>query len=159
MKAARILVWAVLGQLVLLTATGIYLYFEYRPESSGIDVFSGVDARIRIARLVRAVHRIDALLVVLTLLALPIVVLVERLVGAAIVRTRGRSWSSASLPPSRVASCRGTNSRCGPSLWAQTSRVTRRLSAIRSGSLSSTAPRSNVRRSCVGWLFTSRVES
>ena len=90
MRAARILVWAVLGQLVLLTATGIYLYFEYRPESSDVALFSRPDTRVRIERFVRVVHRVDAWLVVVTLLALVIVVVVER-VGRR--RDRASTWA------------------------------------------------------------------
>ena len=44
-RATRLVGWAVLGQLALITATGVYLYFNYRPSSGGASAGLSSDAR------------------------------------------------------------------------------------------------------------------
>src|SRR3954471_9466275 len=90
MKGVRILAWVVLGELAFLFATGVYLYFEYRPERSDAEFVGPADGRVRIARVARQLHRVDSRVVLLTLVALGIVLLVER-VGRH--RDRANPWA------------------------------------------------------------------
>jgi len=101
-RAVRVLGWTILGQLVLLAGSGIYLCFEYRPSSAGA---TGVAAAVR------AVHRLDARLLIASAAALVILLLVERtarrsgLPGAVAVATLGliASFTGYLLPWDQLA--------------------------------------------------------
>ncbi|MEY2454369.1 MAG: hypothetical protein QOD92_3943 [Acidimicrobiaceae bacterium] len=88
MKPARVLGWAVLGQLCFLAASGVYLFFNYRPTASGARFDFGPgnnSAAVRVAQNMRALHHLDSWLVIGTALALGVVVVVEH---------RVRTWDA-----------------------------------------------------------------
>ena len=64
-RARRIVLGALLAELLVLVATGVALFFVYRP--SGARSFAGVDAATDpVVTALRTVHRVGALLTVLT---------------------------------------------------------------------------------------------
>ena len=75
-KAARVLAVAVLAQLVLLVASGVYLYFSYRPSSGALAV-DLLAPDVRRAVRIREVHVLETRLLLGSCLAL-LVLLVAR---------------------------------------------------------------------------------
>ena len=81
------LAWAVLAQLCFLAGSGLYLFFNYRPTSSGASFESppGADGAVRAQQMMRALHHLDSWLVIGTALALGVLVLIEH---------RARTWDA-----------------------------------------------------------------
>lgn len=80
-RARRLLVWLVVGEVVLLAATGAYLVFFYRPTAaqSWSEIYRVQRGGVNLAIIVRTVHRGVAQLTVLTATVLAGVAMVEAL--------------------------------------------------------------------------------
>jgi quinol-cytochrome oxidoreductase complex cytochrome b subunit len=77
-RAARVLGWMVLAQLVLIAASGVYLYFNYRPTGPGVwpDLASSLHPAVRQAARVRDLHALQSTLLLASALAFTVVALV-----------------------------------------------------------------------------------
>jgi len=80
-KAAKILAWAVAAQVALLAVTGIYLFYWYRPTLSAgwFGIGGNLDGSVRVEQAIKDMHALDARILSATVLALAILIAVERL--------------------------------------------------------------------------------